>query len=72
MSQLTTNYVKVEGIWTKVLTLGCPLESPKSKILLILPGNPGLSGFYATFMQQLRYYLCSDLNFPPQLKTGLF
>merc|ERR1711976_806337 len=44
------------SLWAKILT-----KSPK-KIILIIPGNPGLSAFYEDFMVSLKNKIPEDYS----------
>ena len=45
----------VGGVPTKVITLGGEglQDAPPKRLVLIIPGNPGLAGYYETFMGSL-------------------
>ena len=45
----------VGGVPTKVITLGGKglQDAPPKRLVLIIPGNPGLAGYYETFMGSL-------------------
>lgn len=45
--------VPVLGIPTKILTIGECLSGKPQELILIIPGNPGLGGYYKEFMQSL-------------------
>jgi len=43
----------VNQAMTKYLTIGGGVETKPTKLFIIIPGNPGLSGYYETFMSAL-------------------
>ena len=51
----------INGVPTKVLTLGCDIKTQQSstlkQLILIIPGNPGLASYYEDFMQKLHHDL---------------
>ncbi len=48
--------VSVSGLPTRVLSLGDPPGAlrPGAPLVLVVPGNPGLAGYYERFMLDLR------------------
>lgn len=57
----STEFVYCSGAVTEVLKFGsCNLQqSRQDALILVIPGNPGVVGFYATFMQTLhRAFSC--------------
>lgn len=60
------NYVDVAGIPTRILTMGKWIEEPfdpvkEKEIVLIITGNPGLPGFYTSFITTLYQQLGRQL-----------
>ena len=52
-----SSYLKINGIWARCLYAGSgPLgvARPPRKVVLVIPGNPGLSEFYDSFVSQIR------------------
>ena len=44
-------FVVVGGVPTKVITTGSKgLQDAPKRLVLVIPGNPGLAGYYETFM----------------------
>ncbi|MED6265925.1 hypothetical protein CHARACLAT_030433 [Characodon lateralis] len=53
-----TEFIYCSGAATEVLKVGsCRLLSGQNMLFLIIPGNPGVVGFYKTFMQTLHSIL---------------
>lgn len=54
---MNDNYVEINGIPTRILTLGKWIEEPFQKdekeLILCITGNPGLVGFYTNFATSL-------------------
>lgn len=51
-----TDFVYCNGAITEVLTFGSSELQPRHNVLLlIIPGNPGVVGFYTTFMKTLHH-----------------
>jgi len=53
-STIVRHCVNVSGVPSRLLTLGAgPGDAPK-RLILVIPGNPGLAAFYAPFMLTLK------------------
>lgn len=53
-----TDFIYCSGAVTEVLKFGsCQLHSGHKVLFLVIPGNPGVVGFYRTFMQTLHSVL---------------
>lgn len=52
-------FIDICGVPTKILTWGKSLGEPfdKKELVLFVSGNPGLSGFYITFLTALFKFL---------------
>lgn len=50
------SYIDVNGVTTKVMTWGrglqeVPEKDAKEDLIIMIPGNPGVTRFYTTFLQ---------------------
>lgn len=56
-------FIDICGVPTKICTLGKKLEEnfDRKEIVLIITGNPGLSGFYLTFITTLFKFLHGNI-----------
>lgn len=66
LTAMQDNYVDVAGIPTRILTMGKWIEEPfdtskEKEIVLIITGNPGLPGFYTSFITTLYQQLGRQL-----------
>ncbi|KAK3895159.1 hypothetical protein Pcinc_001125 [Petrolisthes cinctipes] len=52
-SSVTRHSISVRGCPTEVLTLGQTLSENPSNLILIIPGNPGITSYYTDFMETI-------------------
>ena len=53
MSGVTSEYVRVGGVVTRYSWIGGDIDSKPKRVIIVIPGNPGLCGFYETLMIHL-------------------
>jgi len=53
MSGVTSEYVWVGGVLTRYSWIGGDIDSKPKRVIIVIPGNPGLCGFYETLMIHL-------------------
>ena len=53
MSGVTSEYVRVSGVVTRYSWIGGDIDSKPKRVIIVIPGNPGLCGFYETLMVHL-------------------
>ena len=55
-------FVVVGGVPTKVITIGSKgLQDAPKRLALVIPGNPGLAGYYETFMGSLHEHMGGEV-----------
>jgi len=56
------SFVSVNGLPAKLITLGDGIQARPKKIILIIPGNPGLASYYEDFMLSLKSKLPDEYS----------
>lgn len=56
------SFITVNGLPAKFISLGDGIEAKPKKIILIIPGNPGLASYYEDFMLSLKARLPDEYS----------
>lgn len=59
---MNRTFVVVGGVPSKVITVGNDgLQDAPKRLVLVIPGNPGLAGYYETFMLSVHKHMGGDV-----------
>jgi len=59
---MNRSFVSLNGLPAKLITLGEGIEAKPKKLILIIPGNPGLASYYEDFMLSLKSRLPDEYS----------
>jgi len=61
-ARVASRHIRVGGVLTKYIFAGGDIQSKPQRVVLIIPGNPGLCGFYETLVSRLWTGLNSSVD----------